>query len=232
VSQLTNTGSLEPPRRDARDRCPGIPATVPGLPAERNLAHPSSGEAASPASMAPGPAEQHAHRQVPQQGHVAGAVRPQRPSRPPGSQHHGRAPATVVRAESDDPDALTLTGKTSYGPRGIGVRRDQRGAAICHALTVRDEQGPGLVAAERSWWVPTKAGARFSIHGFTPAVIGRRRQVRGPVGGGPAVRALGSVLVSFTPVRGRSPASAAACPCWSGTVMDGGERWCAVLESV
>jgi hypothetical protein len=27
-------------------------------------------------------------------------------------------------------------------------RGDQRGAAICHAFTVRDEQGPGLVAAE------------------------------------------------------------------------------------
>ena len=30
----------------------------------------------------------------------------------------------------------------------FGVRGDQRGAAICHALTVRDEQGPGLIAAE------------------------------------------------------------------------------------
>ena len=84
--------------------------TVSGLPPERNLAHPSSGEAASPASTRRGPAEQHVHRQSSQQGHV-GAFRPQRSSRPPGSHHHGHAPATVLHPESNDPDAFTLTGK-------------------------------------------------------------------------------------------------------------------------
>ena len=40
----------------------------------------------------------------------------------------------------------------------------------------------------------------------------------------PRVPAVVSVLVSFTPVRGRSPASVAACPGWSRTLADGGER--------
>jgi hypothetical protein len=73
---------------------PKGPATVPGLPAERNLAHPSSGAAASPASMAPRPAEQRAHRQVPQQVHVASAVHPlatipatRKPSSEPCTRH-------------------------------------------------------------------------------------------------------------------------------------------------
>jgi hypothetical protein len=39
----------------------------------------------------------------------------------------------------------------------------------------------------------------------------------------------GSVCVSFTPVRSRSPVYT-GCP--SGLVTDGGERWCAVLQSV
>jgi hypothetical protein len=77
-----------------------------------------------------------------------------------------------------------------------------------------------------------EGGASFSVHGFTPAVIGRCRQVRGPVGGGPRHQDLGSVLVSFTPVRHRSPATAGYLSVLVGTLADGGERWCAVLESV
>jgi hypothetical protein len=64
--------------------------------------------------------------------------------------------------------------------------------------------------------------ASFSVHGFTPAVIGRCRQVRGPVGGGPRHQDVGSVLVSFTPVRGRSLASAGRL---SALVRDAGGRW-------
>src|SRR5215470_7027258 len=57
---------------------------------------------------------------------------------------------------------------------------------------------PGLIAAEEIL-VGAHAGpaeARFSVHGFTSAVVGRFWQVRGPVGGGPRHQALGSVLVS------------------------------------
>jgi hypothetical protein len=41
-----------------------------------------------------------------------------------------------------------------------------------------------------------------------------------------------SVLVSFTPARGCSPASAGRLSALVRTLADGGERWCAVLESV
>ena len=41
-----------------------------------------------------------------------------------------------------------------------------------------------------------------------------------------------SVLVSFTPVRHRSLASAGRPPALVRTLTDAGERWCAVLESV
>src|SRR5215813_10670399 len=71
---------------------------------------------------------------------------------------------------------------------------------------------PGLIAAEEILVGAHEgpAEARFSIQGFTSAVVGRFWQVRGPVGGGPRHQALGSVLVSlihprpgpFTSVRG------------------------------
>ena len=41
-----------------------------------------------------------------------------------------------------------------------------------------------------------------------------------------------SVLVSFTPVRHRSPVAALIVFAQARTLADGGERWCAVLESV
>ena len=41
-----------------------------------------------------------------------------------------------------------------------------------------------------------------------------------------------SVLVSFTPVRHRSPAAALIVFAQARTLKDGGELWCAVLESV
>jgi hypothetical protein len=49
---------------------------------------------------------------------------------------------------------------------------------------------------------------------------------------GPRTKGCGSVCVSFTPVPNRSPADMTACLGWSGTLAAGGERWCAVLESV
>ena len=48
----------------------------------------------------------------------------------------------------------------------------------------------------------------------------------------PRHQALGSVLVSFTPVRHRSPVAALIVFAQARTLADGGERWCAVLESV
>jgi hypothetical protein len=77
----------------------------------------------------------------------------------------------------------------------------------------------------RSWWVPTRpCRARFSVHGvarqswtLSASAWASRRQSRG-------AQALGSVLVSFTPVRGRSPATVGPRPCWSGhsrPVVDG-----------
>jgi hypothetical protein len=74
------------------------------------------------------------------------------------------------------------------------------------------------------------AGARFSVHGFTSAVMGAVGKCAGRSAPAPAPGP--GLSFGLTPVRSRSPASAAACPCWSGTVMDGAERWCAVLESV
>jgi hypothetical protein len=52
------------------------------------------------------------------------------------------------------------------------------------------------------------------------------------VGGGPPALGRGLSLVSFTIVHSGSWATAGSCPRWSGTLADGGERWCAVLESV
>jgi hypothetical protein len=74
-------------------------------------------------------------------------------------------------------------------------------------------------------------GVRFSVHGFTSAVIGHCRQVGGQIA---ALRrqALVSVLVSFTSVHSGSRATAGPTSALAGTVTAGGERWCAVLESV
>ena len=98
--------------------------------------------------------------------------------------------------------------------------------------SVRDDQGSGLVAAEeiRVGTHEGPAAARFSVHGFTSAVIGHCRQVRGRSAAAP--RLPGSVLVSFTPLRGRSPASAGRLSVLVRTFVDASERWCAVLESV
>src|SRR5262249_37802647 len=53
---------------------------------------------------------------------------------------------------------------------------------------------------------------------------------RGRHGGSKA--RLVSVLVSFTPVRHRSPVVALIVFAQARTLADAGERWCAVLESV
>ncbi len=85
----------------------------------------------------------------------------------------------------------------------------------------------------RSWAVPARAlPGQVQRPRIQSAVIGHGRQVRGPVGGGPAAQGSGSVSGSFTAVRRRSPATAASCPRWSRTPANGGERWGAVLESV
>ena len=80
------------------------------------------------------------------------------------------------------------------------------------------DQGPGLVAAGeiRVGAHERPAGARFSVHGFTSAVMGTVGRCAGRSAAAP-----GSVLVSFTPVRGHSPASAGRL---SALVRDGHGR--------
>jgi hypothetical protein len=67
-------------------------------------------------------------------------------------------------------------------------------------------------------------------HGFASAIVSRCRRVSGPVGGGPAVLALGSVLGSFTPVRGRSPAAAGRLSAWSRTLADAAAQYSKACE--
>ena len=62
---------------------------------------------------------------------------------------------------------------------------------------------------------PIHIGGRGALSASTRA--GRRQP--------PRHQALGSVLVSFTPVRGRSPASALIVFAQARTLADGGERW-------
>ena len=112
------------------------------------------------------------------------------PARQPKRHHHHRPLTHQRRAprRTDHQPPRRTRRSPLTGHRSI-VRRDQRGAAICLALTVRDDQGPGLVAAEeiRDGCPRAPSRARFSVHGFTSAVIGHCRQVRGPVGRGPGL---------------------------------------------
>jgi hypothetical protein len=98
----------------------------------------------------------------------------------PTGAHRHPGPAGPPRAE---PELLSATSRAAGQVRDrtdSAIWRDQRGGAICHALTVRDEQGPGLVATEEILVGAHEdpAEARLSAHGFTSAVIGR-----GPVSG-------------------------------------------------
>ena len=90
----------------------------------------------------------------------------------------------------------------------------------------KDPEGPELIFGLEEW--RTFTGARFSVHisHRQPLAVPRRSAEARPP------QALVSVLVSFTPVRGGSPATTAVCLRWSGTLTDGGGRWCTVLESV
>jgi hypothetical protein len=82
---------------------------------------------------------------------------------------HNRPPVPEAgrptRSSRTERRAISKTKRQAHSRRL--VRRDQRGAAIGHALTVRDEQGPGLVAAEEILVVPARAGpvsARTDSH--------------------------------------------------------------------
>jgi len=88
---------------------------------------------------------------------------------------------------------------------------------------------PGLIAAEEILVGAHEgpAEAWFSVHGFTSALVGRFWQVRGPVGGGPGTRPWAQFWSHSPPSGTVHQRPRAACPRWSGTVMDGGERWCA-----
>ena len=77
------------------------------------------------------------------------------------------------------------------------------------------------------------AGARFSAHKFTStnhwALSGNAWAGRWRPSGS---RLWAQFWVSFTPIQDRSPATAGPMSALVGTLTDGGERWCAVLESV
>ena len=107
-----------------------------------------------------------------------------------------------------------------YHPFGAINEGSQSGMRSLSAMS----KDPGLIAAEEILVGAHEgpAEAWFSVHGFTSALVGRFWQVRGPVGGGPRHQALGSVLVSLTAVRDRSPASAGRL---SALVRDGHGRW-------
>ena len=114
------------------------------------------------------------------------------------------------------------------------TRRDQRGAAACHALTVCDEQGPGLVAADEIL-VGARGGPAgpdsapadsVGSHWVPPASARAGR--RGPSG----ARLWAQFRAHSLPSADVHLRPRASCARWSRTPADGGERWCAVLESV
>ena len=66
------------------------------------------------------------------------------------------------------------------------LARSMRGRSVPRSLSAMSKNLASWPPM-RSWRVPTRpCRARFSVHGFTRAVIGHRRQVRGPVSGRPA----------------------------------------------
>ena len=147
----------------------------------------------------------------------------------------GRLPGSAPGRSGSPHSQRSCSARSSPVSPGRPARRAQRGAAICRALTVRDSQGSGLVAVGEILVVAHDgpAGARLNVHRFTST---NHRALSGNARAGSVAAlqlwAVGSVLVSFTPVRGRSPATAGPTSALAGTLAAGGERWCAVLESV
>src|SRR5262245_26406874 len=132
--------------------------------------------------------------------------------------------------QAETPELDDLLARTANMPlatwHSYSAWSAQRGAAICRALTVRDSQGSGLVAVRGDpggcpRWPSRSQAQRSQIHvDKSPGTV---RQCAGRSVAALRLKAVGSVLVSFTPVRGRSPATAGPTSALAGTLTAGGE---------
>ena len=134
------------------------------------------------------------------------------------------SPLSSRRTETGNLHAPQPEQLAATQPRAFGDRRDQRGAAVCHALTVCDEQGPGPVAADEIL-VGAHEGPAGPGSACTEA-LGSQWALPGMCAGrsaaAPRRQALGSVSGSFTAVRRRSLATAGIV---SALVTNAGGRW-------